>query len=131
MKHTFLIRLGGMAAAVGGLAATTLGLLYVLQARGMALGFTDKVLMKGGYEGPVGTMLLVGALAAIVTLHFMQRRRYGRLGALASASAVGGTAMVVIGFLVSGSASDTAFFLGIGLLTLGVVAASAGIVLFG
>jgi hypothetical protein len=39
--------------------------------------------------------------------------------------------MVVIGFLVSGSASDTAFFLGIGLLTVGVVVGSTGVVLLG
>ena len=39
--------------------------------------------------------------------------------------------MVVIGFIVSGLASDSAFFLGIGLLTVGVVVGSAGIVLLG
>ena len=39
--------------------------------------------------------------------------------------------MVVIGFLVSGLTSDTAFFLGIGLLTVGVVVGSTGIVLLG
>ena len=131
VKHTSPIKVGGLAAIVGGLAAATLGLLYVLQAWGMTLGFIDKAVRKGAYEGPVGTMLLVGALAAIVSLHFIQRWRYGRLGALSSASAIGGIAMVVIGFLVSGSASDTVFYVGIGMLTVGVVAGATGVVLLG
>jgi hypothetical protein len=99
MLRTVLIRLGGLVATVCGLAATTLGLLYVLQERGMALGFVDKAVRTGAYEGPLGTMLLVGALAAVAALHLKQRRSYGTLGALASASAIGGIAMVVIGFL--------------------------------
>jgi hypothetical protein len=131
MASSVIVRLGGLVAIVGGLAATILGLLYVLQSRGMTLGFADKAVTKGAYEGPASTMLLVGASSAIAALHFVQRRRYGRLGALASASAIGGTMMVVIGFLVSGLDSDTAFFLGIGLLTVGVVVASTGIVLLG
>jgi hypothetical protein len=131
MSSSILIRLGGLVAIVGGLAATILGLLYVLQLRGMVLDFTAKALLKGGYEGPVSTMLLVGASSAIAALHFVQRRRYGRLGALASASAIGGIAMVVIGFLVSGLDSDTAFAVGIPLLTTGVVVGSTGIVLLG
>ena len=131
MVSSVVIRIGGLLAMAGGLASTTLGLLYVLQAWGITLDFTAKGLLKGGYEGPVGNMLLVGVMAAVAALHFIQRRRYGRLGLLASASAIGGIAMVVIGFLVSGLDSDTAFFLGIGLLTVGVVVASTGIVLLG
>src|SRR5215210_6941350 len=131
MASSVIIRVGGLAAIVGGLAATTLGLLYVLQAWGIILDFTAKALLKGGYEGPVANTLLVGVVAAVAALHFIQRRRYGRLGLLASASAIGGIAMVVIGFLLSGLSSDTAFFLGIGLLTVGVVVGSIGIVLLG
>jgi hypothetical protein len=131
IKHTSPIRVGGVAAILGGLAATTLGLLYVLQERGITLGFIEKAVRKGAYEGPVGNLLLLGALAAIASLHFIQRRRYGRLGALASVSAIGGIAMVVIGFLVSGSASDTVFYVGISLVTVGVVVGSTGVVLLG
>ena len=76
-------------------------------------------------------MLLVGALAAIAALHLVQRRHYGGLGALASASATGGIAMVVFGYLVSWLDSDTAFAVGIPLLTVGVVMASTGLVLLG
>src|SRR5215207_3484250 len=131
VKHTSLIRMGGLAAIVGGFAATILGLRYVLQAWGMTLDFTEKTLQKGGYEGPVSTMLLVGALAAIATMHLMQRQRYGRLGALASIAAIGGIAMVLIGFFVSGLVSDMAFTVGISLLTAGVVVGSTGIVVLG
>ena len=81
MSSAILIRLGGLLAIVGGLAATILGLLYVLQAWGMTLEFTAMALLKGHYENPVATMLLIGVLAAIVTLHFVQRRYYGRWGA--------------------------------------------------
>jgi hypothetical protein len=128
---SLLVRLGGLVAIVGGLAATTLGLLYVLQATGMTLGFIEKAVRKGAYEGPASTMLLVGALAAIAALHLVQRRHYGGLGALASASATGGIAMVVFGYLVSWLDSDTAFAVGIPLLTVGVVMASTGLVLLG
>ena len=118
-------------AIVGGLAATTLGLLYVLQAWGMTLDFTANALLKGHYQTPVATMLVIGVLAAIVALHIVQRRHYGRWGALASITPVAGMAMVVIGFHVSGLASDTAFSLGIGLLSAGVLVATIGIVVFG
>jgi hypothetical protein len=131
LPSSAFIRLGGLAAIVGGLAATTLGLLYVLQERGMKLGYFEKAVRKGAYEGPASTMLLVGALAAVAALHLIQRRHYGRLGALASASAIGGIAMVVIGFLVSGSASDTVFYVGIGMLIVGLVVGSTGVVLLG
>ena len=116
---------------VGGLAATTLGLLYALQSWGMTLGFADKGIRKGAYEGPASTILLVGVSAAIVALHLLQRRHYGRVGTLVSIAAIVGIAMVVIGYLVSGLDSDTAFAVGIPLLTVGVVVGSTGIVLLG
>jgi hypothetical protein len=80
MSSAILIRLGGLLAIAGGLAATILGLLYVLQAWGMTLEFTAKTLRAGDYENPVATMLLIGVLAAIAALHFVQRRNYGRWG---------------------------------------------------
>jgi hypothetical protein len=131
MGASVIVRLGGLVAIVGGLAATILGLLYILHAWGITLDFAAKALLKGGYEGPVANTLLVGVVAAIVALHLIQRRNYGRSGLLASASAIGGIAMVVIGFLLSGMASDTTFFLGIGLLVVGVAVGSTGIVLLG
>ena len=131
MGSSVIIRLGALVSVIGGLAATTLGLLYVLQARGIVLDFTAMALLKGHYETPVANMLLIGVLAGIVALHLIQRRHYGRLGVLASIAAIGGIAMVVIGYLVSGLDSDTAFAMSIPLLTVGVVVASTGIVLLG
>jgi hypothetical protein len=95
MKRTSLTRLAGLAAMVGGVASATLGLLYVLQARGVTLDTTEKALQKGQYENPVSTMLLVGVLAAIAALHTIQRRHYGSPGALASVVAFVGVAMTV------------------------------------
>ncbi len=117
MKRTNLIRLGGLAAMVGGGASAILGLLYVLEARGMTLESTEKALQKGHYENPIATILLVGVLAAIATLHSIQRRHYGRQGALASVVAFVGVAMNVGGTLFSPV-----------LLIVGVVAASVGVV---
>jgi hypothetical protein len=126
-SSAILIRLGGLLAIVGGLAATILGLLYVLQAWGMTLQFTAKALRAGDYENPVATMLLIGVLAAIAALHFVQRRYYGRWGALTSVAAFTGIAMVVAGNLM-GELAPTTVTVAIVLLVLGVLAATVGIV---
>ncbi len=117
MSSSILTRWGGLVAMVGGAASAILGLLYVLQARGMTLESTEKALQKGHYENPIATILLVGVLAAIATLHSIQRRHYGRQGALASVVAFVGVAMNVGGTLFSPV-----------LLIVGVVAASVGVV---
>jgi hypothetical protein len=100
MKHALLIRLGGLAAMVGGVASATLGLLYALHARGASLGSTGIALQKGHYQNQVLTMLLVGVLAAIAALHILQRSNYGSVGALASLTAFVGVAMTAGGNLV-------------------------------
>ena len=127
MKRTVLIRLGGLAAMAGGVASATLGLLYALQARGVPLGSIDRAVQKGNYENPVLTMLLVGVLTAIAALHTIQRRHYGRQGALASLAAFVGIAMTVGGNLV-GELVPTMAPVAIILLIVGVVAASVGVV---
>ncbi len=95
MASSMLIRLGGLVAMVGGLAATTLGLLYALEASGLSLVYTENALQKGHYENPVAMILLVGVLVAIAALHALQRRHYGPQGALAALSAFSGLAMIV------------------------------------
>jgi hypothetical protein len=122
MKRTGLIRLGGLAAMVGGITATTLGLLYVLQARGVTLGSIDRGLQKGNYETPVLTILLLGVLAAIAALHILQRGRYGREGALAYVVAFVGLVLIPVGWLMPLIAVAAP------LVIVGVVAASVGIV---
>ena len=127
MKHSFLIQLCGLVTLGGSLAATTLGLLYVLQAGGITLDFTAKALLKGHYENPVANMLLVGVLAAIAALHIIQSRYSGRWGALASIAAFAGVALVVAGNFV-GELVPAMASVAITLLIVGVFAASIGIV---
>jgi hypothetical protein len=130
MKRMLLIRLGGLVAMVGGLTATTLGILYILQARGVTLDSTEKALPKGHYENPVAMILLVGVLVAIAALHLIQREHYGGWGALTSVAAFAGVAMVVVGGL-AGELISTGAVVGIPLLIGGVVAASVGIAALG
>ncbi len=127
MKSSSLIQLCGLVAMVSGVAATTLGLLYVLEARGLGLGFTEKALQKGHYENPVATMLLVGVLVAIAALHRIQKEHYGGWGALTSVVAFAGVAMVVVGGF-SGELVPSFPQVAIVLLIGGVLAASLGIV---
>ena len=96
MSSSNLIRLGGLAAMVGGVASAALGLLYVMQAQGVTYdGSIQNALRKGNYENPVLTILLIGVMAAIAALHAIQRRHYGTPGLLASVVAFVGVAMTV------------------------------------
>src|SRR5215210_4788731 len=122
MMRVGLIRGGGLLTIVGGLAATTLGSLYVLQARGITLHSTEKALLKGHYESPVSTMLLVSVLVAIPALHFIQKRHYGGWGALFSATAFVGLVLIPVGWFIPSVA------VGAPLAIVGVLAASVGIV---
>ena len=122
---SILIRLGGLVAMVGGGASAILGLLYALQARGMSLESTEKALQKGHYQTPVTTILLVGVLAAIAALHGIQRRHYGRQGALASVVAFVGLALILMGWAIPLMAVAAP------LIIIGIVAASVGIVSLG
>jgi hypothetical protein len=114
---------------VGGVASATLGLLYVLQARGVTLDSTEKALQKGNYENPVLTVLLVGVLIAIAALHVIQRRDYGMQGALSSLAAFVGVAMTVGGNLL-GELIPTPVMTSVAIILLGVgaLAASFGVV---
>jgi hypothetical protein len=127
MKSSNLIRLGGLAAMVGGVASATLGFLYVLQARGVSLDFTEKALQKAQYESMTLSLLVVGVLAAIATLHALQRGRYGTPGRLTSLAAFAGLAMVVVVGLLGGlvpALPGQAMLL----VLVGLLAATAGVV---
>jgi len=126
VQRTGVIRLGGLAAMAGGLAATTLGSLHVLQASSVSFNFTEEALQKGHYENPVATMLLVGVLAAIATLHVIQKGHYGKLGLFTSVAAFAGVAMVVVGGF-AGELAPTTTSVAIALLVGGASAASVGI----
>ena len=126
VQRTGVIRLGGLTAMAGGLAATTLGSLHVLQASSVSFNFTEEALQKGHYENPVATMLLVGVLAAIATLHVIQKGHYGKLGLFTSVAAFAGVAMVVVGGF-AGELAPTTTSVAIALLVGGASAASVGI----
>jgi hypothetical protein len=125
MAPSVLIRLGGLVAMVGGVASAALGLLYVLQARGVTLGSIDRGLQKGNYENPALTVLLVGVLAAIASVHVIQRRHYDSTGALASLAAFAGIVMTVVSNLAGELVPALAPAI-IPLLIVGELAASVG-----
>jgi len=127
MNRIGIIRLGGLAAMAGGLAATTLGSLHVLQASSVSFNFTEKAIQKGHYENPVATMLLVGVLAAIAALQLVHRGHYGELGVFTSVAAFAGVAMVVVGSL-AGEIVPSMTSVAIALLVGGALVASVGIV---
>ena len=134
MLASILIRLGGVAAMVGGAASAMLGVLtvLVLGVKYEIPGSIERAIQKGGYEPPVLNMLLFGALAAIAALHIVQRRHYGRWGAFASFAAFIGLVLLPVGWLVAvawlvaGPSFTPALITAV--LVVGVLAASVGIV---
>ncbi len=116
MKRTNLIRLGGLAPIVG-------GVIYAVH---------------GSLLDPEGTLrvssvlALLSVMVVIVTLHLLQRERYGYEGTLASVSAFVGVTLVLGGFTgfpsmphgdVLGIGTDI-LLLGVGMLvaTIGIIA---------
>jgi len=134
MLTSTLIRLGGVAAMVGGAASATLGVLtlLVLGLKYDIPGTIEKAIQKGGWELPVANMLLIGALAAIVALHALQRQRYGSGGTLAALAAFIGLVLLPVGWLVAVAWLETGPSFTPALLTavliVGVLAACVGIV---
>jgi hypothetical protein len=137
MLASILIRLGGVAAMVGGVASATLGVLTVL-VLGLKYeipGSIEKTIQKGGWEPRVANMLLIGALAATVALHALQRLRYGSRGTLAALAAFIGLVLLPVGWLVAvawlvaGPSFTPALITAV--LVVGVLAASVGIVSLG
>ncbi len=101
MKRTLLIRLGGLAAMVGGVTYTALGLAvwfskppfswsipYLDSSRSMH--FLDRVFF---------VLLVVGALAAIAALHTLHREFHGMTETLVSLVAFVGEALILVGGL--------------------------------
>jgi hypothetical protein len=130
MMRTGLILLGGLAAMVGGIAWTTLFLLGDLLVRYLSLGSIEKAVQKGGLEFPVFNVWLLGAMAAIVALHVLQRGRYGSRGALASLAAFVGLAMIpVIWLFLVGPSISLALTGAVGMVCF--LAATVGMVFLG
>jgi hypothetical protein len=120
ISSSILIRLGGLAAMAGGI---------IFGVRESLLGRPDE---------PPGlvTLLLLSEMAAIVALHLLQRgrERYGRTGALASATAFVGLALTAGGLFLSDrfGFSGVIFFVGVlvafmGNLVLAIVTLDVGV----
>ena len=80
MKRTGLIRLGGLAAMVGGVA--------------FVAGQVESEFL--GLGTLAGALLVLGAMAAVAALHALQRTHYGLPGALASLAAFVGLVMLFV-----------------------------------
>jgi drug/metabolite transporter (DMT)-like permease len=128
MKRTSLIRLGGLAAMVGGVALFTLSLMTWLCIPNCprSLAYITSALF---------VLLAFGAMAAIAVLHIIQRERYGLLGTLAFLVAFVGVAMIFVGELRSlvigvsqGSPGAAAFPW---LFIIGLLVATVGIIAYG
>jgi hypothetical protein len=124
MKHTLLIRLGGLAAMVGGVVYAGVGLIeerlveYLYYMGNIGYGF-------------VAVLLPLGAMAAIAALHVLHRGRYGWAGAVVSLTAFVGLALatgaLTVGVVSTSPDLDSLFIA----LLAGLLVASVGIVLLG
>jgi hypothetical protein len=89
MTSTSLIRLGGLATMVGGVAFVMLGFLTWL--------CTPNFPGSSGYvELAFFDLLVFGAMVALASLHALQRESYGLLGTLAFLVALVGVAMIFV-----------------------------------
>ena len=132
MASSILIRLGGVAAMVGGVTTATMGALTALVVEYEIPGSVGRTIQKGSYEFPVLNVLLVGALAAIVALHGLQRLRYGLRGTLAALTASVGLMLLPVGWFVAVAwlEAGPSFIPAVltAVLVVSVLAASVGIV---
>ena len=121
MSASNLIRSGGLAAMVGGVALLVLW----VSVEGSWLG--------SPLASPAIHLLMVGAMAAIVALHALQSQHYGRLGTGASLAAFVGLAMYLVGAGVAYARDN--FFLGFPatafLGVLGLLLATVGLIVLG
>ena len=89
MKHTLVIRLGGLAAMAGGVAFVMLSFMTWL--------CTPNCPSRSGYVVLAFFVLLAaGAMVALASLHAIQRHRYGLLGTLTFLIAFVGVAMIFV-----------------------------------
>jgi len=92
MKHTFLIRLGGLAPIVGGVIYAVLSIL------GDPFSMADVTRSWARVFKVSFVLFLLSVMVVVVALHLLQRERYGRKGMLASASALVGVVGVALSF---------------------------------
>jgi hypothetical protein len=119
MKRTGLIRLGGLAAMVGGIALVTLGLVIWLCIPNCPRSLVDLSFV-------FFVLMVFGAMAAIASLHLLQSEHYGLLGTLAFLVAFVGVAMIFVDqlrYLDNPDAAEVGWLFLIGLLvaTVGII----------
>jgi hypothetical protein len=125
MKRTLLIRLGGLAAIVGGAVYAVVGL---IEERPLAEYLYYMGNIGGGF---VAVLLPIGAMAAIAALHMLQRELYGWAGAVVSLSAFVGLALatgaLTVGVFSNSPDLDSLF----NVVVIGLLVATVGIALLG
>ena len=92
MNRTGLIRLGGLAAVVGGVPYAAHGLVIVICTPNCPASLSSKTSV-------LFVLLLLGAMAAITALHALQWRLYGWAGAVASLTTFIGLTLTLVGGL--------------------------------
>jgi hypothetical protein len=126
-----LIRLGGLAAMVGGVIYATLGWVIFLRAPNLpeSIGFIQSALF---------ILLLLGAMAAIAALHALQRQRHGwARTTVASLIAFIGAVLILVGglgeLLASSPADRTTewYYMTGNFLLVGLLVATVGIIALG
>lgn len=124
MKRGGLIRLGGLAAMLGGVVYAGVGLIEERLAE--YLYYVGNI--GGGF---VAVLLPLGAMAAIAALHALHRERYGLRGALVSLTAFVGLALatgaLTVGVISTSPALDSLF----NALLIGLLVATVGLALLG
>ena len=125
MRSSSLIRLGGLAAMVGGVVYA--GVAFIVEQP-----LAEYLYYMGNIGfGFIAVLSPLGAMAAIATLHALQRQRFGLRGALVSQMAVVvlalATGALTVGVFSTSQAIDPLF----NALVIGLLVASAGIALLG
>jgi hypothetical protein len=124
VKRGNLIRLGGLAAMVGGVVYAGVGLIEERLAEYLYY-------MGNIGDGFVAVLLPLGAMAAIAALHALHRERYGLPGALVSLTAFIGLALatgaLTVGVISTFPALDSLF----NALLIGLLVATVGLALLG
>jgi hypothetical protein len=124
VSSSILIRLGGLAAMMGGIVYAGVGLVeerlaeYLYYAGNIGYGF-------------IAVLLPLGAMAAIATLHALHRELYGRAGAVVSLTAFLGLALATAALTVGVMSTSPDLDFQFNLVFIGLLVATVGIALLG
>lgn len=96
LRASVLIRLGGLAAAAGGVLWSLLWLIEVAPEAFFIRGLGGTLGNTAAVDNVVYVLLLLGVMAGVAALYALQRERYGLLGTLASLAAFVGAALLAV-----------------------------------